>query len=110
MKKIMFMMKMTAAMMMILFAVSSFGGGAGSDSASAGGAKFVGQGSAPAKEPSPVMAWVREKAEAVLPEGAMAALDGAGSRISEVGGLAGVFSLAIPEESWQVFSNLDELL
>ena len=110
MKKIMFVFKMTAAMLALLFAVSSFGGGSsGDETASAGGAKFVGHGTVE-QEDSAIMAWVKDKAEAVLPEGAMTAFEGAGSRVEGVGGLAGILSLAIPEESWEVFSNLGDLL
>jgi hypothetical protein len=111
MKKIMFVFKMTAALCMLMFAVSSFGGMGDEPSAGpASSAKFVSHGQPAQQEDSAIMAWVKTKAEAVLPEGAMTALTAAGSRVEGIGGLAGVFSLAIPEESWEVFSNLGDLL
>ena len=95
----------------LMFAVSSFGGGAGSaNTGDTGAGHFISHGQAAEQESSGVMAWVKTQAEAYLPEEAATLLSNAGSRIESVGGLAGVFSLAIPEESWQVFSNLGDLL
>ena len=109
MKKIMFVLKMTAALAMLMFAVSSFSGGS-ADAGKAGAGHFMSHGQPAQKQDSAILAWAKTKAEAYLPEGAMEALSSAGSRVEGIGGLAGVLSLAIPEESWQVFSNLGDLL